>query len=42
MAAALELRPDDDLLDVGCGSAVLLASHAARARHVAGLDASAW
>ena len=40
MAAALELRPDDDLLDVGCGSAVLLASHASRARHVAGLDAS--
>ena len=40
MAAALDLRSDDDLLDVGCGSAVLLASHASRARYVAGLDAS--
>ena len=40
MAAALDLRSDDDLLDVGCGSAVLLASHATRARFVAGLDAS--
>lgn len=40
MAAALELRPDDELLDVGCGSAVLLAAHAGRARFVAGLDAS--
>ncbi|CAL8969250.1 2-methoxy-6-polyprenyl-1,4-benzoquinol methylase, mitochondrial [Cellulomonas sp. T2.31MG-18] len=40
MAAALGLRPDDDLLDVGCGSAMLLAEHAKRARHVAGLDAS--
>jgi len=40
MADALDLQPDDDLLDVGCGSAVLLASHAAHVRHVAGLDAS--
>lgn len=40
MAAELDLRPDDDLLDVGCGSAMLLASHAGVARHVAGLDAS--
>ena len=40
MAAALDLRPDDEVLDVGCGSAVLLASHAGEARYVAGLDAS--
>jgi ubiquinone/menaquinone biosynthesis C-methylase UbiE len=40
MAAALDLQPDDELLDVGCGSAVLLASHATTARYVAGLDAS--
>lgn len=40
LAQALELGPDDDVLDVGCGSGVLLASHAHVARHVAGLDAS--
>jgi SAM-dependent methyltransferase len=40
MARELDLRPDDDLLDVGCGSAAFLERHAAHVRHVAGLDAS--
>ena len=40
MAGELDLRPDDDLLDVGCGSAGLLQRHAAHVRHVAGLDLS--
>lgn len=40
MADALDLQPDDDLLDVGCGSAVLLDDRAAHVRYVAGLDAS--
>ena len=35
----LRLRPDDELLDVGCGAGTLLA-RATRARNVAGLDAS--
>lgn len=41
LAGYLDLQPDDDLLDVGCGSAGLLTHHAAHVRHVAGLDASA-
>lgn len=41
MAAELRLQPDDDLLDVGCGSAGLLAEHASHVRYVAGVDASA-
>jgi 2-polyprenyl-3-methyl-5-hydroxy-6-metoxy-1,4-benzoquinol methylase len=40
MAKELDLRPEDDLLDVGCGSARLLAEQASHVRHVAGLDAS--
>lgn len=40
LARILAIQPDEDLLDVGCGSAELLASHAATARYVAGLDAS--
>lgn len=40
VADELGLQGDDDLLDVGCGAAVLLADHAAQVRHVAGLDAS--
>ncbi len=40
MAAELELGPDDELLDVGCGVGGLLAEHAAHVRYVAGLDAS--
>jgi SAM-dependent methyltransferase len=40
MAKELDLQPDDDLLDVGCGSARLLADQASHVRYVAGLDAS--
>jgi len=40
MAGELALRPEDDLLEVGCGSAGLLAEQASHVRHVAGLDAS--
>jgi SAM-dependent methyltransferase len=40
MADELALQPDDELLDVGCGSGGLLAEHAAHIRHVAGLDLS--
>ena len=40
MAGELALRPDDDLLEVGCGSAMLLAAQASHVRHVAGLDTS--
>ena len=40
MADALDLQPDDDLLDVACGSGDFLAGHASRAYHVAGLDLS--
>lgn len=41
LAAELDLVPDDDLLDVGCGSARLLVEQAAHVHHVAGIDASA-
>jgi ubiquinone/menaquinone biosynthesis C-methylase UbiE len=40
MAAELDLEADDELLDVGCGSARLFADHAQGVRSVAGLDAS--
>lgn len=40
MAQELDLQPEDELLEVGCGSAVLLAEHASAVRYVAGLDAS--
>jgi SAM-dependent methyltransferase len=40
MAAALALRPEDDLLDVACGSGEFLAAHASEARHLAGIDVS--
>jgi SAM-dependent methyltransferase len=40
MAAELDLQPDDELLDVGCGSAKFLTEHAGHVRYVAGLDAS--
>lgn len=40
MASALELTPEDDLLEVACGSGVFLAEHAGPARHAAGLDLS--
>jgi ubiquinone/menaquinone biosynthesis C-methylase UbiE len=39
-AELLDLKPDDDVLDVACGSGQFLAGHAARARSVAGLDKS--
>jgi len=40
MAGELALQPDDDLLDVGCGSAGLLTEQASHVRYVAGLDLS--
>jgi SAM-dependent methyltransferase len=40
MAAALDPRPEDDLLDVACGEGAFLAEHASRVRRVAGLDLS--
>ncbi len=40
MAAELDLQPDDELLDVGCGSAGLLVEQASHVSYVAGLDAS--
>lgn len=40
LARILAVQPDEDVLDVGCGSAAFLASQEAGARHVAGLDAS--
>jgi len=40
MAKELDLQPDDDLLEVGCGSARLLAEQTSQVHHVAGLDAS--
>lgn len=39
MLQELDLKPEDELLDVGCGSGVLLAQ-ASAARRVAGVDAS--
>jgi ubiquinone/menaquinone biosynthesis C-methylase UbiE len=41
LARELALRADDDLLDIGCGSARLLAEHATQVRSVTGLDRSA-
>jgi len=40
MAEALDLRSEDELLEVACGSGVFLAHHAAHVGHVAGLDLS--
>jgi len=40
MAKELDLQPDDDLLEVGCGSSRLLAEQTSQVHHVAGLDAS--
>lgn len=40
MANELDLRPDDDVLDVGCGSGGFLQHVAGRVRYVAGVDAS--
>ena len=40
MAGELDLQPDDELLDVGCGSAGMLVEHASPLLFVAGIDAS--
>jgi ubiquinone/menaquinone biosynthesis C-methylase UbiE len=40
IAAELDLRAEDELLDVGCGSGTLFIDHAGHVRYVAGLDAS--
>jgi SAM-dependent methyltransferase len=40
VAGVVDLRPDDDLLDVACGSGGYLRRQAAHVRSVAGLDAS--
>ncbi|MDO8107056.1 class I SAM-dependent methyltransferase [Isoptericola sp. b441] len=40
IADALEVGPQDVVLDVACGSGALLATHAAQARRVAGIDLS--
>ena len=40
ISAELDLQPEDELLDVGCGSATLFVDHAGHVRYVAGLDAS--
>ena len=40
IAAELDFQPEDELLDVGCGSGTLFVGHAGHVRHVAGLDAS--
>ena len=40
IAAELDFQPEDELLDVGCGSATLFVVHAGHVRLVAGLDAS--
>ncbi|MEA2026001.1 MAG: class I SAM-dependent methyltransferase [Chloroflexota bacterium] len=40
MAAELGLQPDDELLDVGCGSGGMLLEHASQLPFVAGIDAS--
>jgi SAM-dependent methyltransferase len=40
MADELDLEPDDELLDVGCGAGGLLADHAADVGSVAGIDVS--
>jgi SAM-dependent methyltransferase len=40
MGQALALQPDDELLDVGCGSGAFLAQQAIHVRRVAGIDLS--
>jgi len=39
-AEFLQLRPDDDLVEVACGSGVFLKEHAAHVKRIAGLDMS--
>lgn len=40
MGEALDLQPDDEVLDVGCGSGAFLAQQASHVRRVAGIDLS--
>jgi ubiquinone/menaquinone biosynthesis C-methylase UbiE len=40
MAAAVRPQPEDEMLEVACGSGIFLAEHAAVVRYVAGLDLS--
>ena len=40
LARLLDLQPEDDVLDVACGSGVFLHKRAAHVRHVAGVDQS--
>lgn len=39
-ADLLQLQPDDELVEVACGSGVFLDAHATHVRRIAGLDAS--
>ena len=39
-AKGIDLRSDDEVLDVACGSGVFLAKHATHVRRIAGLDMS--
>ena len=41
VAELLALRPDDDLLDIGCGPGAFLSEHGRSARTVTGLERSA-
>jgi ubiquinone/menaquinone biosynthesis C-methylase UbiE len=40
VAAALNLQPEDDYLEVGCGSGIFMRSYASHVQSVAGLDHS--
>jgi 2-polyprenyl-3-methyl-5-hydroxy-6-metoxy-1,4-benzoquinol methylase len=40
VAEILDLQPDDELLDIGCGPGAFLATKARHVRRVVGLDAS--
>ena len=40
VARVVQLRPEDEVLDVACGSGVFLRQHAAHVRRIAGLDQS--
>lgn len=41
VARVLDLSPEDEVLDIACGSGVFLRDHAAHVRRIAGLDQSA-
>ena len=40
LAGALDLRPEDDLLEVACGAGAFLEKRARHVRHIAGIDHS--